>query len=263
MQLNDHTVCSLIDTLSRTASTLDKLTKRLDRVSRFLEESETWQALECGIWISNSDPTRPWDKDFVDNTDIGMIEALQKAGQAATTLGTKARATSPYSTELMPVASLQGIYDAQRVKLFRLWCGAIDTTLVGGGTGQDAATIANMMATLTTDRAYMQSLYRYGQIVTWQPNWFRPQMYVNKSPVIYPGLADSEVSSGHLGHLSIGLPQPWFTEPNIHLGKLPPDSLSVYAQAAQYEGAAAKFQRYAVMVVAEFLVGGSLPGSEE
>lgn len=230
--------------------------ERIDRYLRLKEEQETWRELAMGIWISCTDPASPWSSDHVTDAPTGFISELQKTGQASSELGTQVHSADPYTTELMPVADLDPLYDAERVKLVRVFACAFDTT-IAGGTGQDAAVYAEIIASLSTDRAYMQSAVKNGQITFFQPNFFRPQIYVAKNPVLYGNTARAHVAKGHQGHLSIGLPNPWWTEPNINLGKVQRDGIRVFAQMAQWMTAQQKQQRYACYVAAEFLLGGT------
>lgn len=230
--------------------------ERIDRYLRLKEEQETWRELAMGIWISCSDTSDPWSSSHVANSPTGYIDELQSVGQASTSPGSQVHSNDPYTTELMPVADLDPLYDAERVKLVRVFACAFDTT-IAGGSGQDAAVYAEIIGSLSTDRAYMQSAVKNGQITFFQPNFFRPQIYVAKNPVLYGNTARAHISKGHQGHLSIGLPNPWWTEPNINLGKVQRNSIKVFAQMAQWMITQQKYQRYACYVAAEFLLGGT------
>ena len=242
-----------------------RLTKEIrannDRVSealRYYKEQETWSDVALAVWISSTDTERPFSPTHVTDSSTGFIAELQRTGQASTTIGTQARASDPYSTELLPVSDLSPIYAAERSKLTRIFACAFDTTRDPAGTGQDALTIAEIVASLGTTRAYMQTGYLNGQIAFFQPNFFRPMIFVDKTPIIYGNLQRSEITQAHAGHLSIGIPNPWFSEVNVNIGKINKDTLHAYAQMEQYISGVAKFQRYTCYIAAEFLLGGTV-----
>lgn len=258
MDRQPATICDLIDQLARVSEKLDRVSDSVQEAARLYVESERWSETALGIWISTTDTSKEFSASHIADSPFGFATELARTGQASATPGTASRQPDPYTIELLPVADLDPVYSADRVKLRRTFFCAFDPTLNPAGAGQNATAIAEIIASKGGDRALLQSDYRFAQIGFWQPNFFRPILLCNNNPVVYGNLARAEVDKGHQGHLSVGIPNPWWSECDVHLGKVQSKGLRAFAQMGQIIPTAQLIQRYTVYMVAEFQLGGKL-----
>lgn len=160
----------------------------------------------------------------VADTPLGYLTELEKAGQHATSPGSVSVAESPYSTRLRPNSDLENIY-AMRGRpciIESVLFYAIDATTatptltepISGNTYQDATVVGDMITSQSTDMdANVASHFRNALVGNWQPNFFRPALYVNGVNILAnltgSHLVDTTGIRAHRGDLSIGLPLPF------------------------------------------------------
>jgi hypothetical protein len=251
------TICQLIDALEKTNKRMDGIMASIHRAAWLYASDQQWTGTAAGIWVSSTDPDGTWNPNYIPNTPEGYLAEAQRTGQANAAVGSDEHRAAPYTRELLPVADLSAVYQAERVKIKSVFFCAFDTT-AAGGTGQDPSTVTAITGTIGTDRAYMQSLYRNGQIAHFQPNWFRPIVRIGTNDVLNGNLRNSESPKGHQGHLSIGMPNPWAADVDIHVGSLKGQSIRVYAQMAQHIAATNLWQRYMCYAMIDFRIGDKL-----
>ncbi|MBU3742575.1 MAG: hypothetical protein FGM24_09875 [Candidatus Kapabacteria bacterium] len=171
--------------------------------------------VRVGLWLSTTDTSDyGFSYSHVANQVDGYVTEMEKCGQSASQMGTRAVATSPYSTRLRPLSDLAEVFNAESgVLLESVEFVGYDATL-GGSAHQNAAnnTTIDSSQSSTLD-AYMASHFRGGIMGNHQPNYCRPTILVNGIAVF--DLGDSSVQElttgrrGHLGDLSIGIPLPF------------------------------------------------------
>lgn len=174
--------------------------------------------VRIGLWMSTTDDSsNGFNYNHVANAVDGYVTELEKCNQSAALMGTRAKVTSPYSTELMPLVDLTELLTAQEGALLEsIEFVGYDGTRIGSAHQNAANNSAIDTSQSSTLDAYMGSHFRGGIIGNHQPNYCRPTVLVNDVIVFDTG--DSAVKNmatdlrGHLGHMSIGLPLPFGVE---------------------------------------------------
>lgn len=200
------------------------------------------------MFISSTEYAGVQTNAHIANTSVGFLAELEALGQSNAAVGTKALVAAPYPTRLRPLTKLSSIYQATEVMLHSLEFFGYDTTLTGA-VAQDADTLTAIYATRATNEAYAQSIYKNALINNWQPNFLRPEFFVDSRNCL-DFLSDSNFDGQNLGDLSIGIPLGHCFDLDMFLGKV--NEINVNAQLAQYISETSKFQRYAVMCIAKF-----------
>jgi hypothetical protein len=186
----------------------------------------------------------------IPNTIGGYLTELEDLGQANAAVGSRALIAAPYPTRMRPLTRLSSIYQSQDVLLKDIEFIGYDTTLTGA-TNQDAATIAEVYASRATNDAYAQSIYKNAMINNWQPNFLRPEFYVDGKNVL-DFLSDNDFDQPNAGDRSIGIPLGKCFDLSIQLGKV--RDVNVHAQLAQYIALTGLYQRYPLLCTATFWV---------
>lgn len=202
------------------------------------------------MFFSTTETNAGQTNSHIPNDNTGYLTELEKLGQANASVGSRVLQASPYPTRLRPLTRLSAIYQSQEVLLKDIEFIGYDTTFTGA-TGQDAATIADIFASRATDKAYAQSIYKNAMINNWQPNFLRPEFYVDNKNVL-DFLTDNDFESPNIGDKSIGIPLGKCFDLSIRLGKV--QDITVFAQLAQYIVTENKFQRYPLLCTATFWV---------
>lgn len=198
---------------------------------------------------------------FIPDSPSGYLTELQRTGQASVIPGTTSKSAvnnNPYSIELRPVTDLTDIFNAQDSYLSKLEYYAFNT-IVPNGTGQNGDVVDDIYNSRANNNMYAQSYFNNGMMpVVWQPNYFRPQFYINNNTLIR-GISQTNYSDKlNQGDYSIGLPLPYCYSLDQPVGKV--DSMKATAQLAQFVGGVGDppvdyFQRYPIMCVATFYFG--------
>lgn len=228
-----------------------------------------------GMWFSTTDPNTSLDGSYIPsqndgffvNNGSGFVE-IEGLGQMSASVGSSVAAADPYSTRLRPMTDMRFLLNKKKVVLVSLAFRCFDVRL-SGGDQQDAATYTAIDNSLSTNTAFAASRFRRTVPVDWQPNWFRPEFWINNvnvlrdvtdsfyGTVVSGSMGQEQLVASNLGDKSIGLPCPIefsdmyavINEPLIELPK-------VYGQVVQYidSGVLAKpYVRYPVMCYAEFV----------
>lgn len=167
------------------------------------------------MFMSVTDPT-PSDYLFghVADAPDGYVTELEKCGQAAAVMGSRAVATNPYSTRLMPVTPFDDLRNVPSgVLLESIEFIGWDSTR-SGSPHQNAnnVTAIELSQSSATD-AHVASHFRGGIAGNWQPNFCRPEVLINGEAIL--SMNDSAIvnpatgARAHRGHLSIGVPLPY------------------------------------------------------
>jgi len=201
----------------------------------------------------------------VTDADTGYVDELERAGQHATTIGDKTFQEKPYTSQLRLCSDAADLYNlkgipsiVESVTFFAIDATTQTPTLLqtDADTYQDPVVVADMIASQATDMdANVASHFRNGIAGNWQPNWFRPEVYINDENLL-PNLAQSHAADtngnkNHRGDMSIGLPLPWEMDFARRfengIGKV-----RVFAQVVQcipQTGQPRKFVRYPVVCI--------------
>lgn len=143
------------------------------------------------------------DSHITDGYD-GYIDELEAIGQAATSIGSLSLVASPYPVWLRPVTDINILY-GKNVLLESLEYYAYDPTLTGAA-AQNPSVLTAIYDSKSTDDAYMQSFYRNGLIPNWQPNYCRPEFWIDGVNMML-GLSQSNFGNkSNKGDMSIGIP---------------------------------------------------------
>lgn len=248
--------------------TLATSIKELLALQRAQAKAEYWEASISVPFISTTDPSRPMNYNFIDpNGTTGMVNNLidctqQFDADGFETFDVASAAVASggsYSFDLLPLADLGDLYAAKEVLLKSVFFAVIDSTYDDG-----SDTWNNIINSLSTDRAYMQSQFAYASLPMFIPNFLRPVVYVNNDARWGGNLKNSELKDpaypnksvkNNRGHKTVGVPHPYESDNlNIYLGSIKQDQLRVTAMAGQY--VVDKIQRYPVYAHLEFLVRG-------
>jgi len=208
------------------------------------------------LWISSTETNIKQTWGHIDNTNVGYVGAgkeLEKLGQADADIGSKELVSAPYPTRLRPLNKLDILYNANKVFFDKVEYYAYDSTLTGSAV-QDAAVLADIYASKTTDEIIPQSYFDKGMPVNWVANYFRPEIYINGRNV-FDFLQSSNYGKDNKGDNSIGLHLPICIDMQNELKKV--NSIELYGQVAQYIRSQNKFQRYPLLAVTWFWVGYS------
>lgn len=232
-------------------------------MTRFQLGSLLPQNVVVAMWMSSAENAAPFTDTGIANAIDGYVTGLEQCGQATTSVGSNFPAASPYSTRLRLLTDISRLKGKKCTLLSVEFC-AFDTTNNRGAAGpyQDAATLAAITDTVdpaagsySLNDAYMQSRFKNSLVGGWQPNWFRPQFFVNGQNVLFGEMGSTNFANGgHLGDKSIGLPLPCCFDGEFQLLE-EIDTIEVFAQAAQKVGA--NYQRYAVQCIALFQINPS------
>lgn len=209
------------------------------------------------LWLSTVETADP-AAGYAGDADDGMIANLVLAGQANAAAGRRGYSAAPYTIRLRPLTDLQAIYDASRAFIMAYGIRAIDATLTGSES-QDEATLTAIAESVTgsTNDKYAQSQFRFAEIGGWQPSYCRPSIVVNKREILL-GFGSTAFRDSNRGDLSIGVMLPHCREfpfpipVNDETGKV--TSIVCSAQAGQYIEASAKIQRYPVLMNVTFVI---------
>lgn len=207
-------------------------------------------------WISSTETNIKQTWGHIDNTDLGYVGAgkeLEKIGQANANIGSKSLVAAPYPTRLRPLDKVDILLNANKVFLDKVEFYAYDTTLTGSAV-QDAAVLADIYASKSTDEIIPQSYFGNGMPVNWIANYFNPEIYINGRNMLH-FLKSSNFGKDNKGDNSIGLPLPICIDFQKTLNKV--NSIELYGQVAQYIRSQNKFQRYALLAITWFWVGNS------
>lgn len=168
-----------------------------------------------------------------------MNEELDKLGTAT---------DYPTVRELRPISNLEMVQNAGEAFLEKLQFTAIDVTNPNSLL-QDADTIAAIIASKTSSKAYAQSQYKNGAMpVNFQPNFCHPVLTID-GKVTIPAL---NTAPGY-PELGIGISVPTCLDINLPLGKV--QDISFISAFAQFIAETAKYQNYPLIVQATFWVG--------
>lgn len=199
---------------------------------------------------------------FIPNTSDGYLTELERLGQAGTSVGTSKSdnvGNNPYSINQRCLSDQSSLLNGPNVLLRKIEWFAYDTTLNPAGTGQTQSVITKIVNSKTTDDILAQSGYKNGMMpIAYQPNYFRPELYINGINVL-EGLASSDYGTKkNLGDLSIGLPLPYCEDFNSEVGIIN-QPITSYAQVAQLVDVAGVpyYQRYPVLTVVTLSIGNS------
>jgi len=225
----------------------------------YLEYREEYPEPIWSMFISETDYHNPIRDAQITDDYTGYITELQNCGQAADAPGTKElidiTTGDPYSTRLRPVTNLSEIFKSQKVMLASVQFYAYDPTDENAAPPQDAATLAAIYASRTSNEMFAQQYILNGFIQNWQPNFCRPSLKVNQKE-IFKGFNSSNFGRNvNKGDLSIGIPLGYCFELYRKLGKV--HDVEMFGQLAQYITGPKKFQRYVLMSIIEWWVGKS------
>lgn len=213
------------------------------------------------LFMSSVESANEQTEGHVASTIIGAKTALLAAGQAATSMGTNALTSSPYSTRMRPLNDISNLSNFAKIFLTKIHFRALDVTLTGDA-GQDAQILTEIEDSLIIVDSYVQSRFRFAEIGSWQPNFFRPSVKLKGGSDIFGTMNSSNFGTkNNRGDLSIGLMLPYEYNPPtpIDMGKAQAtsDAIEVYAGAGQivYDTVALanKIQRYPLIAYMEFL----------
>jgi hypothetical protein len=209
------------------------------------------------LFISTTDSsTSGYDYTHVANNPGGYVVELERCGQATATMGTRAVATNPYSTRLMPVSPLDDLRSTPNgVLLESAEFIGYDSTRAGSA-HQNANNVTAIEASqASATDAYVASHFRGGIAGNWQPNFCRPEILVNGELIL--GMNDTDVvnpatgARSHMGHLGIGVPLPFLAYYYREFDRI--SSLDVFCGLAQWIETSAeavnKLQRYPVQAI--------------
>lgn len=211
-------------------------------------------------WFSSSEATAAQTNAHIADAVTGYLAELLTLGQANAAIGSPGLVGPPYSTRLRPLCTLDFIRRADRVYLKKLQFQIYDTTFWDGanaGAGQDDAVVSEIeTSTSTATDSYAASKFRNAHPPPWVPNFFRPAFIVNGKNVLGSVGVTAFGNGQNAGDLSNGLPlYCCFDFSSILMDLDRVRELEVYAQAAQFVTGEAKWQRYPVECIAEFILG--------
>jgi len=208
------------------------------------------------MWISDPTGNDPQSYSGIADTNIGALDLLEKMGQGVTSPGEKKvqAAPNPYTTQLMPITDDRRVYDKQKIFLEKIEIFPIDTTLTGSA-NQTAGVLTEIYNSKATDDAYAQSLYRHSPVNFWQPNFCRPEFWIDGRNYL-DGFQNALSGSINKGIMSIGIPLPFCFDVNMELNQV--KEIKAYGQLAQIVALAGPtyyYQRYGLQVLATFWTG--------
>jgi hypothetical protein len=209
-----------------------------------------FQRTIVAMFFSSTEINQAQTNGHIPNAIGGYLTELEDLGQANAGVGSRSLVAAPYPTRLRPLTRLSSIYQSSEVLLKDIEFIGYDTTLTGA-TGQDAATLTEIYASRATDDAYAQSIYKNALVNNWQPNFLRPEFYIDGKNVL-DFLADNDFDQPNIGDRSIGLPIGKCIDLSLYLGKV--KEINVNAQLAQYIASTGLYQRYPILCIATFWV---------
>lgn len=205
-------------------------------------------------FISSTETAVAQTSGHIPNSSDGYIVAggeLEALGQANAAIGSDQLVAAPYPTRMRPIGQLNKIYQANNVWLDKVEFSVYDTTLTGSAV-QDAATVTAIHNSRTGNDAFGQSLYRNGMPVNWIPNFFNPELWIDKENIFQYFKADN-FGTRNQGDESIGIPLPACIDVSKKLGKV--KNVSMNGQVAQYIHTTGLYQRYCLLACCWFWVG--------
>lgn len=163
------------------------------------------------------------------DTYDGYLDEFESAGQSNAAIPTvDSLSAAPYPSRFRPLRSLTFLSNARKIMLHQVRYYAY-STLITGGTGQDAAVFTEIQNSIgTLSQALPVSRYKNGLMVDWQPNYFNPYVKI-KGENIFKEYERNFFETAHKGDLSIGEHLP-FEENVIHFieGGLQPGDIEVH-----------------------------------
>jgi hypothetical protein len=205
------------------------------------------------LLASSTDKNADQSATQVGNTDDGYVTELQKVGQNNVNApGTKAlgdiATPAPYSTRLRPLTDLNLLINKRKAFLEKIEVWGYDPTLDNSGAPQTQSVLDTIYNSRATNDAYAQALTRNGMMSNWQPNYCRPEFWVNSTNIIRGLGATKFGNNANKGDLSIGVPLPYCFDVNKDVGII--RDVQAYGQLAQY--VAGNYQRYMLLCMATF-----------
>jgi hypothetical protein len=210
------------------------------------------------IFGSTVDPTSGLVASFVTDADTGYVVELEKTGQHATGPGSAVFVENPYTTMLRPNSDLNDLYlrKGQDMLIESVLFFAVDATKVtptlmqpvAATEYQDPVVVADMITSQSTvmDANYA-SHFRNSMIGNWQPNWFRPSLFVNGRNILAniskSQFAGTGGSKNHRADMSIGLALPFSLDLALEI-KGGITSIEAHGQVVQYIAQTAQARKY-------------------
>ena len=213
------------------------------------------KTVDC-LFVSSNEIVHPQTDAHITDAYTGYITELQNLGQAATAPGSRDMVASPYPTRMRCLTDMEEIKKAKQVLVEKIEFSPIDSML-DAGTGQDTATVAAIRNSRTGNSIYGQSMFRNGIPNNWQPNWFRPEVWVNGINIL-GNIKINYFKSTNKGDLSFGFRCPKCFDKWMLFGEI--KKFEIFAQLVQYipDSSGNKFQRYPLMAEVTFRLRDSL-----
>lgn len=152
----------------------------------------------------------------IEDSHSGIIKELERLCNTS---------NLPIERYLRPISETSILFEAKECYLEKIEFFAYDTTILNGE-GQNEETTLALYQSKTTDDAFAQSSYRYSLMpINFQPNFFRPKMFINGVNLLRGMAANNKADS------AIGIPLPYCYERYLNIGKV--NSIEIYAAYAQ------------------------------
>jgi hypothetical protein len=174
------------------------------------------------------------------NSNIGIFNELELLGTATATPAIRKLALISNDDV---VKNRSQIAYLDKVELF-----AIDVTLTASA-NQDAGTLAEIYNSKTGNDVYAQSLFKNAYMMAWQPNYCRPQIFINGIDII-PGYQFS-----NLAYKSIGIPLNRCIDIGREFTNI--NSIAMESACCQYIVGTAKYQNYPLHAILTFWLGNN------
>lgn len=183
--------------------------------------------------------------DDIPNTHAGIRAEIEKLGAAT---------VEPAKRKLRAVTNFQFLKESERLYLNTISFYGYDPLMVTPASPQDAAVVADIYASKSTNKIYAQSQFQNAMLpVNWIDNYCNPVFRIDGKNYL-PGLNTTDKDNTIINNaIGIELPSCFSIEKELSTNNIA--SIDIQAALAQYNRTEQKYQNYIVKAVAEFWVG--------